>query len=90
MQDINRDIGKHFDVKYSPTSEAKRDIRLRYHINSGPLARPVVMSDLRTYLYNYLFAKTADHLSPGEFYVSTFNPNCQMALDSLNIFKTQL
>ena len=90
IQDINRDIGKHFDVKYSPTSEARRDIRVRYHLDSGSTSPPLVLSDLRTYLYNFLFAKTADHLSPGQLFVTTSNSDCPQAAQSLSLFSTRL
>ena len=90
VQDINRDIGKYFDVQYSPTSEVKREIRVRYHLNSGPTAPHLVLSDLRTYLYNFLFAKTADHLHQGELYLSTYNPSCETSLASLDLLSSRI
>ena len=84
VQDINRDIGKHFDVQYSPTSEARRDIRVRYHLNSAPGSPALALSDLRTYLYSYLFSKTADPLSPGTLYISATSPtDCLPSLSLL-------
>jgi hypothetical protein len=44
--------------RYSSTSEARREIRVRYHLTQSPYQ--LALSDLRTILYSYLFAKTAD------------------------------
>jgi hypothetical protein len=45
---------------------------------------------LRTYLYNFLFAKTADHLSPGQLFVTTSNSECPSAALSLSLLSTRL
>ena len=90
IQDINRDIGKHFDVQYSQTTESRRDIRVRYHLNSGPSSPPLFLSDLRTYLYNFLFARTADHLSPGHLYVTTSTHNNDSTHQHLKLLTTIL
>jgi hypothetical protein len=87
---MNRDIGKHFDVKYSVTSESRRDIKVRYHISSGAGASPLVLSDLRTYLYSYLFAKTADRHSEGTLHITTSDPSCPVALNTLNLLSNRL
>jgi hypothetical protein len=80
IQDFNRDIGKHFDVKYSQTKEARREIRVRYHLSSDP--SHLALSDLRTILFNYLFAKTADKQKEGQLIltVPTINEEIQASM----------
>ena len=56
IADYNRDIGRNFDVKYSPTNEARREVRVRHHMSMQPLK----LSDYRNALYNYVFARSSN------------------------------
>lgn len=56
IQDFNRDIGKHFDVRYSPTTEVRREVRVRCEIDLA--GSDTTITQFRQILYSYLYAKS--------------------------------
>ena len=56
IQDYNRDIGKHFEVRYSPTTEAKKEVRVRSEVSLN--STDFTLSETRLALFNYLFARS--------------------------------
>lgn len=65
IKDYNRDIQKHFDVKYSATSEARRAVRVRYQLKTQD--GDFTMTDMRSLLFNYLFAHSELMKGEGRF-----------------------
>ena len=56
IQGFNRDIGKHFDVRYSPTTEVRREVRVRCEIDLTDTETTI--SQFRLILYSQLYAKS--------------------------------